>query len=153
MLRGRTSPRVPDVYRSSNARDAALAQSPRRFRPGNRHPKRPQLAISTADESGVMTKRVGWPSELQDVRWIIHGHLIEETACRTKTKPPDDSIAIGQYVSQNSFVIERIVQTAPSPDSPVRMRITFSRFETKIFPSPIFPVRAPATMASTAACT
>ena len=42
-------------------------------------------------------------------------------------------------------------QIAAAPVSPVRIRITSARDDTKFLPSPIFPVRAALTMVSTAA--
>src|SRR6185312_5181248 len=46
-----------------------------------------------------------------------------------------------------------VIQMASSPRSPVRIRITSSTEEMKIFPSPIRPVRAELTIASTARST
>ena len=83
---------------------------------------------------------------------------------RSATKPPNRKSSFETYDVQFARTLESVRAvvlmnidsqgylnyTATSPDSPVRMRITFSRFDTKILPSPILPVRAPATIASMA---
>src|SRR5580658_1386222 len=53
----------------------------------------------------------------------------------------------------DSRLASELDQIAPGPCSPVRMRITSSRADTKILPSPITPVRAPSMIASTTGST
>src|ERR1043166_3664750 len=89
--------------------------------------------------------RVDWPiSFIAGVRGRMKPH---ETTARKR----NESISTG--LGKASTTGSAGAHTAASPFSPVRMRITLSSEETKIFPSPISPVRAARVIASTTADT
>ncbi len=66
-----------------------------------------------------------------------------------RRKLPPDATSIRKACRPSTSVVEPANQMANSPCSSVRIRIASSTVDTKIFPSPIVPVRAASTMTET----